>query len=118
VAFGVYDEEKASDLAVAVCETKLTGEAERKAVAEHVSEMVATHCGLTLDEVVLVPPGTIPKTSSGKRQRALCRELYLSDGLVPVKTGKLKLALVFARSGAGFISLLKNRLGGGRREPD
>jgi acyl-CoA synthetase (AMP-forming)/AMP-acid ligase II len=33
--------------------------------------------------VVLVPRGEIPKTSSGKLQRALTRQLYL-DGLLPV----------------------------------
>jgi len=116
-AFGVYDEEKASDLSVCVCETKLLGDAERATCAEKVSEAVAMHIGLSLDEVVLVPPGSIPKTSSGKRQRALCRERYLAGELVPARTGKLKLALVFARSGAGILSLLKRRLGA-RREPD
>ncbi|SCE99484.1 fatty-acyl-CoA synthase [Micromonospora viridifaciens] len=32
-------------------------------------------------EVVVCPPTTIPKTTSGKRQRGLCRELYLSGRL-------------------------------------
>jgi acyl-CoA synthetase (AMP-forming)/AMP-acid ligase II len=30
--------------------------------------------------VVLVPPGTVPKTTSGKVRRHACRELYLSGG--------------------------------------
>ena len=30
---------------------------------------------------MLVKPGTLPKTSSGKLQRAQCRELYLADEL-------------------------------------
>jgi len=63
-------------------------------------------------------PGTIPKASSGKRQCALCRELYLRDQLEPQRTGKRRLALVFARSGAGFLNLLTQRLLQGRREPD
>jgi fatty-acyl-CoA synthase len=29
----------------------------------------------------LVKPGTLPKTSSGKLQRAKCRELYLAGEL-------------------------------------
>ena len=117
VAFGVYDEGKAQDLAVLVVETKVDGDAAREALAQAVSESVSTHSGLQLDEVVLVPPGTIPKTSSGKRQRALCRERYLDGTLTPRKTGKLGLALVFARSGAGFLSMLSRRLKG-RREPE
>lgn len=117
-AFAVYDEEKATDLVVVVCETKLKDDAERERAALQVSDQVAQQCGFTPDEVVLVPPGTIPKTSSGKRQRALCRELYLKDELAPKRTGKRRLALVFARSGAGFLKLLTQRLLKGRREPD
>jgi acyl-CoA synthetase (AMP-forming)/AMP-acid ligase II len=32
--------------------------------------------GLTVDDVVALPPGALPKTSSGKLQRGLTRELY------------------------------------------
>ena len=110
VAFAVYDEEKAMDLTVAVCETKVSDEHEREPLAARIADAVSEECGLTLDEVVLVPPGTLPKTSSGKRQRALCRERYLADELIPKKTNKLRLALVFARSGRGFLSLLQKRL--------
>jgi fatty-acyl-CoA synthase len=35
-------------------------------------------------EVVLVTPGTLPKTSSGKLQRSLCKTQYQSDQLDPV----------------------------------
>jgi acyl-CoA synthetase (AMP-forming)/AMP-acid ligase II len=37
--------------------------------------------GLTLEEVVLVDPGSLPKTSSGKLQRSLCRSRYLAAEL-------------------------------------
>jgi fatty-acyl-CoA synthase len=36
------------------------------------------------EEVVLVSPGTLPKTSSGKRQRGACREQYASGELEPL----------------------------------
>jgi len=39
-------------------------------------------CGLPPRDVMLVEPGTLPKTSSGKLQRAKCRELYLNEELV------------------------------------
>jgi fatty-acyl-CoA synthase len=32
-------------------------------------------------DVVLVAPGTLPKTSSGKLQRSLCRQRYLGTEL-------------------------------------
>jgi acyl-CoA synthetase (AMP-forming)/AMP-acid ligase II len=37
--------------------------------------------GVLLESVVLVAPGTIPKTTSGKLQRFACREAFLSDSL-------------------------------------
>jgi len=39
-------------------------------------------CGLPPRDVMLVSPGTLPKTSSGKLQRAKCREEYLAEDLV------------------------------------
>jgi fatty-acyl-CoA synthase len=47
----------------------------RRAVAERVRDVV----GLPAEDVVLVQPGTLPKTSSGKLQRGLCRERYLES---------------------------------------
>lgn len=51
----------------------------RQAVAGRVREVV----GLPPEEVILVEPGTLPKTSSGKLQRSLCRTRYLSAALQP-----------------------------------
>ena len=39
--------------------------------------------GLAPKDVVLVAPGSLPKTSSGKLQRSLCRQRYLSEELQP-----------------------------------
>jgi 8-amino-7-oxononanoate synthase len=39
---------------------------------------------LNIHAVVLLKTGSIPKTSSGKIQRRLCRERFLNDGLVAV----------------------------------
>ncbi|HWG22585.1 fatty acyl-AMP ligase [Actinospica sp.] len=40
------------------------------------ARVAGTH-GLRLDQLVLVPPGTIPRTSSGKVSRSACRAAYL-----------------------------------------
>jgi acyl-CoA synthetase (AMP-forming)/AMP-acid ligase II len=40
------------------------------------AQVAGTH-GLRLDRLVLVPPGTIPRTSSGKVSRSACRAAYL-----------------------------------------
>ncbi len=52
----------------------------RAQVATKVREAV----GLPTDDVVLVLPGSLPKTSSGKLQRSLCRTRYQDDELEPV----------------------------------
>ncbi len=49
----------------------------RQAVALRVREAV----GLPPEEVVLVMPGSLPKTSSGKLQRSLCKQRYLDEDL-------------------------------------
>ena len=38
-------------------------------------------CGLPPRDIMLVDPGTLPKTSSGKLQRAKCRDEYLQEEL-------------------------------------
>jgi len=40
------------------------------------ARVAGTH-GLRLDRLILVPPGTIPRTSSGKVSRSACRAAYL-----------------------------------------
>jgi fatty-acyl-CoA synthase len=51
------------------------------ALAQAVRKAVSEGMGLTLDDVVPVGPGVLPKTSSGKLQRAKTRELYESNAL-------------------------------------
>ncbi len=43
-----------------------------------VARAVKDAVGLAAREIVLVPAGTLPKTSSGKLQRSLCRSRYLA----------------------------------------
>ncbi|MFD4872642.1 fatty acyl-AMP ligase [Streptomyces sp. NPDC058420] len=47
------------------------------ALTQAVRAAVSTRHGLRLADVVLVPPGTVPRTSSGKVSRALTRTRYL-----------------------------------------
>jgi fatty-acyl-CoA synthase len=52
----------------------------RKLVGERVRDVV----GVPAKDVVLVTPGTLPKTSSGKLQRSLCKRRYDHGQLVLV----------------------------------
>jgi fatty-acyl-CoA synthase len=79
IAFAV-DGRRGKEALVVVAESKDPDlEAVRAAVAGRVRDVV----GLPPEEVVLVEPGTLPKTSSGKLQRSLCRSRYLSAALSP-----------------------------------
>ncbi|MBW3668331.1 MAG: fatty acyl-AMP ligase [Actinobacteria bacterium] len=78
IAFGV-DGRKGREALVVVAETKQPDGADviRDAVASRVRDAI----GLPAGDIVLVAPGTLPKTSSGKLQRSLCRERYLENAL-------------------------------------
>jgi fatty-acyl-CoA synthase len=53
-------------------------------VRELVAKRVTDAIGLPPEEVVLVAAGTLPKTSSGKLQRALCHQRWQAGELVPL----------------------------------
>jgi acyl-CoA synthetase (AMP-forming)/AMP-acid ligase II len=56
-----------------------------KEVIEHIRRNVAEQNALHVYEAILVIPGTIPKTSSGKVQRRTCCEKFLTGNLRTVK---------------------------------
>jgi len=65
---------------IVVAETRVSAD-EAKALAKLISRRVTEDIGVPPREVILVPPGTVPKTSSGKLQRSACRELYQRNEL-------------------------------------
>ena len=82
IAFGTTGR-RGREAIVVVAETKADDDGTapvRAAVAERVTDAI----GIPPTEIVLVAPGTLPKTSSGKLQRSLCKDRYLSDVLEPV----------------------------------
>lgn len=50
-------------------------------IIEHIRQAVLTEVGISLDEVVLTAPRTLPKTTSGKIQRRAVRARYLAGDL-------------------------------------
>jgi fatty-acyl-CoA synthase len=52
-----------------------------ESIVDQVTERSVEAVGVPCRDVVLVRPSTLPKTSSGKLQRALCREQYLTEQL-------------------------------------
>ena len=66
---------------VVVQETDATTATALQPIEAAVRDAVAKMHDVYVSDVVLVPLGSIPKTSSGKIQRALCRERYLDHSL-------------------------------------
>jgi fatty-acyl-CoA synthase len=82
IAFGI-EGHKGKENVVVVAEARIpdTGTIELDDVRGAVAERVRQSVGIPAADVVLVSPGSLPKTSSGKLQRSLCRSRYLTDEL-------------------------------------
>ena len=83
IAFGV-EGYKRKESVVVVAEVRTD---DAVAVREAIHHRTLDVCGLPPRDVMLVRPGTLPKTSSGKLQRAKCREQYLAEELELVDQG-------------------------------
>jgi 1-acyl-sn-glycerol-3-phosphate acyltransferase len=81
VAFGLNDEASGTEKLVVVAETRERDAARRAAISAKVTELVSQELGLPPDRVELIPPGSIPKTSSGKLRREETKQLYLTGTL-------------------------------------
>jgi acyl-CoA synthetase (AMP-forming)/AMP-acid ligase II len=106
VAFGIDGlggESGGAERAVLVAETRARDREEREALAGLIRQRVSEFCDVELHEVVMVEPGTVPKTSSGKRQRSQCKQLYLASDLKPPRASRLGVGLIVARSKIGLL---------------
>jgi len=81
VAFGLKDEASGTEKLIVVAETREREASRRATIAAAVTELVSQGLGLPPDRVELIPPGSIPKTSSGKLRREETKQLYLSGKL-------------------------------------
>jgi 1-acyl-sn-glycerol-3-phosphate acyltransferase len=75
-AFGSRDPRTGTERLIVLAETRLTEAQERKSLRETIYRTTIDILGEPPDEVVLAPPHTVLKTSSGKIRRAASRELY------------------------------------------
>jgi 1-acyl-sn-glycerol-3-phosphate acyltransferase len=81
VAFGLTDQAAGTEKLVVVAETRERDAERRAALASAVTDLVSRGLGLPPDRVELIPPGSIPKTSSGKLRREETKQLYLAGTL-------------------------------------
>ena len=86
VAFGTAERGK-PDRAIIVVEPSGTVPADR--LADAIRGRIADLCGLLVDDVVLVPSGTVTRTTSGKVRRAATKVRYERGELVSIAGGRL-----------------------------
>ncbi|MBB3014991.1 AMP-binding protein [Cupriavidus alkaliphilus] len=78
--FGSPDPDSGTEHIVVMAETSATDQATRSALQRQALKTALDILGMPPDHVVLVPPHTILKTSSGKIRRAACRERFEHGG--------------------------------------
>jgi 1-acyl-sn-glycerol-3-phosphate acyltransferase len=112
-AFGAGDAEQGTEKFVIVAETYERDKGERDNIVTGIIGSVAGNIGVPPDQVILVEPRTVPKTSSGKLRRSDCRQAYLEGKLdrsrVPAWIQILKLSLdgVIKKTAKGLVQLSK-----------
>jgi 1-acyl-sn-glycerol-3-phosphate acyltransferase len=74
--FAVPDPGKGSERVIVLAETREADAAKRAALRTQINALAVELVGGPADDVVLAPPHTVLKTSSGKIRRAASRELY------------------------------------------
>jgi 1-acyl-sn-glycerol-3-phosphate acyltransferase len=103
VAFGLKDGGSGTEKLVIVAESRQEEAGERSRIAAAINERVTRGLGLPPDRVELIPPGSIPKTSSGKLRREETKQLYIAGKLA---SGRSPAWIQLAR--LGFVSYLKS----------
>ena len=78
--FGCIDPATATERVVVLAETRETGADALEALRRSINDRAVDLIGLPADDIVLAPPHTVLKTSSGKIRRAASREYYERGG--------------------------------------
>jgi fatty-acyl-CoA synthase len=94
-AFDVHNEAQGTEDLVIVCETCEKDREDLVRIRKEIHAEVLSRLGIAPDDIMLVPKGTIPKTTSGKTQRILCKKIYLEDNFIENKSKNM---LILART--------------------
>ena len=76
--FGAPDPDTETERLVVLAESRHKDEARQQAIKSEIVGLSADLVGTPPDDIVLVPPRSVPKTSSGKIRRQAARTLYLT----------------------------------------
>jgi 1-acyl-sn-glycerol-3-phosphate acyltransferase len=111
-AFGIVEEEQGTEKMIVVVETRTGDEEEKTRIEGDIQKRLGELFGSPADAVVVAPPGTIPKTSSGKLRRSACRDSYLEgDSLRGQSPGHSLLLQIAFHEAAHRLRRLLSRCG-------
>ena len=113
VAFGTKDPATATEKLVVLAETHITDLAARAELHQRLNEHIVDCIGEPPEEIILAPPHTILKTSSGKLRRAATRAAFEDGSLGHAASGPLVQLLRLRTEGA--LARLRRTLQTGRR---
>ncbi|HEX6691173.1 MAG TPA: AMP-binding protein [Burkholderiales bacterium] len=74
--FGSMDRASGTERVVVLAETRERGADTHEALKKRINELAMSLIAAPADDIVLAPPATVPKTSSGKIRRVAAREYY------------------------------------------
>ena len=77
--FGSRDRVSGTENLVVLTESRKKDPHSLEELRKQIANVTVDILGMPPDEIVIAPPGTVLKTSSGKIRRAACRELYEQD---------------------------------------
>ncbi len=109
--FGSVDSRTATERLIVLAETRSKDEGERERLRTGINTLATDLTGAPPDEVILAPPGTVLKTSSGKIRRAASRELFEKGEIgkrrrsLPWQVTRLALASVLPQLRRALLSL-------------
>lgn len=113
IAFGVFDSESGTEKMIVIAESKTQEKSEINKLTNKIIEQIDLGIGIPPDQVIIVRPNQIPKTSSGKLQRGECKDLYLKGILfkkqkkVSFQITKLYLSAFFKKTKQWTLKLFR-----------
>jgi 1-acyl-sn-glycerol-3-phosphate acyltransferase len=106
-AFGITDPNSGTERIVVLAETGQGDSTEREQLKARARDAVTLIAGSPPDEIVLVKPGTVPKTSSGKIRRAAAKQHYLAQQLnLPRRALRLQISRLWLAGAGGQLARL------------
>ncbi|MEE2788199.1 MAG: fatty acyl-AMP ligase [Myxococcota bacterium] len=106
-AFAAEDPVNGTERLVVLAETSDAASVDREQLAYAATGQIQSRVGLRVSDFRLLPPGTLPRTSSGKIRRREARKQWLNDTLVPPK--KANVGLMIREMAQGLYHHALNR---------